>query len=86
MQNGFAFNSKEYSDEGTEVIRISDIQNDEVKLDNAVKYCKKEIDKSFHIQKGDFLLAMSGATTGKTGVYNEDKIVYLNQRVGNLKI
>ena len=29
---------------------------------------------------------MSGATTGKMGVYLFDEIAYLNQRVGNIKI
>ena len=29
---------------------------------------------------------MSGATTGKNGIYNSDRIAYLNQRVGNIKI
>ncbi|OQB48878.1 MAG: putative type-1 restriction enzyme specificity protein [bacterium ADurb.Bin157] len=34
------------------------------------------------VKKGDILLAMSGATTGKIGCYNIEDIAYLNQRVG----
>ena len=32
--------------------------------------------------KGDLLIAMSGATTGKLGFNAEEKVYYLNQRVG----
>lgn len=86
LQNGYAFNSKDYADEGISIIRISDIQNNDVSTEKSVKYNKGIVDKCFHIQKGDFLIAMSGATTGKTGTYTEDDIAFLNQRVGNLKI
>ena len=34
------------------------------------------------VQKGDILIAMSGATTGKIGYYSYDENSYLNQRVG----
>lgn len=39
-----------------------------------------------NIEKGDLLIALSGATTGKNGVYYLDEIAYLNQRIGNIKI
>lgn len=86
LQNGYAFNSKDYCDNGICVIRISDIQNNKVNTKNAVKYNKMDIGKCYIVENGDFLLAMSGATTGKTGVYCEKSLAYLNQRVGNLKI
>ena len=86
LQNGYAFNSKDYCDNGICVIRISDIQNNKVNTKNAVKYNKMDIGKCYIVENGDFLLAMSGATTGKTGVYCEKSPAYLNQRVGNLKI
>lgn len=86
LQNGYAFNSKDYCDNGICIIRISDIQNNKVNTKNTVKYNKMDIDKCYIIENGDFLLAMSGATTGKTGVYCENNPAYLNQRVGNLKI
>ena len=37
------------------------------------------------IQKGDILIAMSGATTGKTGIYNLEQDALLNQRVGKFE-
>ena len=85
LQNGYAFNSKLYKEKGVNLIRISDIQDNEVILDNCVKVSEK-VDECFQVHKGDFLLAMSGATTGKTGIYNSEDEALLNQRVGNLKI
>lgn len=43
------------------------------------------MDEQFVVHKGDLLIAMSGATTGKMGVYSYEGDAYLNQRVGNLK-
>ena len=37
------------------------------------------------MKSGDLLIAMSGATTGKMGVYLYEENALLNQRVGNLK-
>ena len=37
---------------------------------------------NYAIIKGDILIAMSGATTGKIGYYNIEETAYLNQRVG----
>lgn len=85
LQNGYAFDSKSYKEKGTYLIRISDIQNNEVHCTNCVKVTE-EVDKCFTVSYGDFLLAMSGATTGKTGVYKDSDKALLNQRVGNLKI
>lgn len=48
-------------------------------------YIQDEIDEQYIIEKGDFLVAMSGATTGKMGVYTYGEISYLNQRVGKIK-
>ena len=41
---------------------------------------------NFEVHKGDLLIAMSGATTGKTAIYNNNSIAYLNQRVGCFKV
>lgn len=51
-----------------------------------VSLLKKEVDDRFIVKNGDLLIALSGATTGKMGVYENENIAYLNQRVGNLKI
>lgn len=83
VQGGFAFKSEYFCDDGTPVIRISDINEGKVTVDDAVYYPKDiKIDNRYNLQKGDLLIAMSGATTGKTGVCKFDGYAYLNQRVG----
>ena len=67
------------------MVRISNIQDCLVSLDNCV-YIEGDIDKRFIINNGDLLIAMSGATTGKMGVYQYDCPALLNQRVGNIKV
>ena len=83
--NGFAFSSDAYKNNGIPLVRISNITN-EGKIDlNSCVYIQDEIDEQYIIEKGDFLVAMSGATTGKMGVYTYCEISYLNQRVGKIK-
>ena len=87
VENGYAFKSDNFSEEiGTPIIRISNIFDDKVDLSNCVKTTETHIDKKFIIKNGDLLIAMSGATTGKNGIFNSSEIAYLNQRVGNIKI
>jgi type I restriction enzyme, S subunit len=89
LKNGFAFKSKDYSDPSNmtvPVIRISDI-NGTVASDEKANHVSTELAVSeFVIAKGDLLVAMSGATTGKIGVYGGRTPAYQNQRVGNLKL
>lgn len=86
LKNGFAFKSVDYSDLGIDLIRISDIQNNTIDLNSTVKIPVEKVEESFYIEQGDLLIAMSGATTGKMGVYNHSKKSLQNQRVGNFKI
>jgi type I restriction enzyme S subunit len=85
FQNGFAFKSNLFKDSGLPIIRITNINGKNVDL-NDLKYFEpsdyKEDLEKFKINKGDILIAMSGATTGKIGYYDFDDIAYLNQRVG----
>ncbi|CAM4450402.1 restriction endonuclease subunit S [Vibrio agarivorans] len=89
LRNGFAFKSKDYSEPSNmtvPVIRISDI-NGTVASDEKANHVPTELAVSeFEIAKGDLLVAMSGATTGKIGVYGGSTPAYQNQRVGNLKL
>ena len=87
FENGYAFKSDKFSDvAGTPVVRISNISEMGVDVDGCILTTEVDIDKRFQVQYGDLLIAMSGATTGKNGVYLSDKIAFLNQRVGNIKI
>lgn len=86
FENGYAFKSDNFSDKGTPVIRITNIKENTVDLESCVFTTETNIDNRFCVLDGDLLIAMSGATTGKTGVFKGTQIAYLNQRVGNIKI
>jgi type I restriction enzyme S subunit len=86
--NGFAFKSNLFREDGDKIIRITNINGRTIDIDD-IKYFHKEDYKAelrqFVVKKGDILIAMSGATTGKIGYYNYDDVSYLNQRVGKFK-
>ena len=83
--NGFAFNSKEFKNTGIPIIRISNIVYEKVDISNCV-YSSELLHEDFVAKKGDLLVALSGATTGKMGIYGEEQKAYINQRVGNIRI
>ena len=83
--NGFAFKSSLFREEGDRIIRITNIDGTNVNIDDVKYFWKTDYKndlQSFIIKRGDILIAMSGATTGKIGYYNYDVDSYLNQRVG----
>ena len=71
---------------GIPIIRISNLPQNAsfVDLDDCTYY-KEGNYNSFEVHNGDLLIAMSGATTGKTAIYNRKTLAYLNQRVGLFK-
>ena len=86
LRNGFAFKSDRYTKEGIPVIRISDIGDGNVDLEYCVKV---ELDNqylTYKVTRGDILVAMSGATTGKFGIFKSDQLAFQNQRVGRFEI
>jgi type I restriction enzyme S subunit len=80
--SGFAFKSSEYIDDGVPVVRISDVSEGGVSLTKTVKISARPEFEKIRLQKGDILIAMSGATTGKFGELKSEEKCYLNQRVG----
>ena len=85
LQGGYAFKSKLFSKKGIPIIRIANINENIVDLKDVVFYNKEiPIDSKFEINTGDILIAMSGATTGKIGIYKGKMRSYLNQRVGKI--
>lgn len=85
FKNGFAFKSSLFKEAGLPIIRITNVDGKNISLAD-VKYFDpsdyKENTASYEISKGDILIAMSGATTGKIGFYAHESPAYLNQRVG----
>lgn len=86
VQGGYAFKSSKFKEFGIPVIRISNLDDklNIITFDDIVYYDKIS-NKQFKVAKGDMMIAMSGATTGKTAIYTKDDIAYLNQRVGLFK-
>lgn len=87
FQNGFAFKSNLFRDDGEILLRITNICNNKIDL-NDIKYIsisdyKEELDK-YIVKEDEIVIAMSGATTGKIGINKTNRNVYLNQRVGKI--
>lgn len=88
VQGGYAFKSQNYQKEGIPLVRISNIQDEKVILDEGTVYVDKKLKEqlaAFVINKNDILIALSGATTGKFGIFELDDEAFLNQRVGRLQ-
>lgn len=88
VQGGYAFKSKDYGNSGIPLLRISNISEGKVTFDGetvflAIEYEEKYRD--FLVMNGDIVIALSGATTGKFGIYDKKESALLNQRVGRLK-
>jgi type I restriction enzyme S subunit len=86
LKNGFAFKSTEYKNQGIPVIRISDIKSGNVLPDNSVRVEEKKVFDDYVVFENEILVAMSGATTGKFGIFKSKKKAYQNQRVGKFQI
>lgn len=89
VQGGFAFKSADYQKEGVPLVRISNLVNAKVRFDSDTVHlseAKLSLHTGFILKKGDTLIAMSGATTGKMATYDLDTPALLNQRVGRFRI
>lgn len=85
LKNGYAFKSNDFQNDGIPVVRISNIRDFKIEIENSTCVDESKLKSDFIVSKGDILIAMSGATTGKYGVFEQDIIALQNQRVGNLK-
>ena len=87
IQGGYAFKSEDFCSSGVSIVRISNInKNGSIDLSDSVFSRYDSALKRYELSKGDALIAMSGATTGKVGKYKSNNLAYLNQRVGRFKI
>jgi len=85
LQGGYAFKSDLFCKDGVPIIRIGDINNP-INWDKCKKVPEElEISDDFVLQQFDTLIALSGATTGKTTFTNiKPKYAYINQRVAKV--
>lgn len=88
VKSGYAFKSRDWSDEGFPVIKIKNIGNNDIELTDCsfIPENIAEAANKFKLNAGDLLIAMTGATVGKIGMMPKTETsFYLNQRVGIFK-
>jgi len=87
ISGGFAFKSNLFHSNGVPIIRISNINDGLVSCDMDVCYDHDfwQNNASFRVEINDILIAMSGATTGKSGIYKCSNPALLNQRVARVR-
>ena len=97
IMNGYAFQSSNYITlSQNQLIRLGNVKNDDIILNNKVVYISEEDAqkaKDFKILNNDILVTLTGTRYKRdyfyTAVYhknNEDNTLYLNQRVGLFRI
>ena len=83
LKGGYAFKSEKFQDSGVPIVRISNLPQNSYSVDlSDCVYYESGNYQNYTVKNGDLLIAMSGATTGKTAIYRYDYPAYLNQRVG----
>lgn len=97
FQNGYAFKSKDFKDEGKyAVVKIKELKDGEVRFFDDTAYIDMAIDDNFEkyiIEEGDILFALTGdpvhkpnplSWVGRVAVYKHKEKALLNQRVCKL--
>lgn len=88
LQNGYAFKSSEYSDDGYFLMRITNVQQGYIQNNNP-KYVNipyKSKLQQFILNEGDILMSLTG-DVGRVGVLKEENLpAALNQRVARIII
>lgn len=84
---GYAFKGKDFGSFGYPVVKIGDINPPNVDLATCMRIPDEKVRglEKFILRYGDFVLAMTGATLGKVGVFRSQEIGYLNQRVAKFE-
>ncbi len=88
LQNGYAFKSKEWQDQGIPVVKIANVGDGHIDLDGCafVREQLAEERYNFILKGGDILIGMTGYV-GSVGVLRDDQVpCVLNQRVGRFTV
>ena len=94
FQNGYAFYTKGYSDNGFAVIDLANVSEwGDLNITGKEKFISEELYESlpkFHLQKYDIIIAMTDVTSAlrilaKSAIIDKDNTYALNQRVGMLR-
>ncbi|MFS1459936.1 restriction endonuclease subunit S [Vibrio lentus] len=89
VKGGFAFSSDLFGDVGKPVIRIGDIKQDGSISLESCKYVPEVVAENSQeclVSNGQLLMAMTGATIGKAGIYSGKYPALVNQRVGRFEV
>lgn len=82
IQEGPGIRKSQYSNEGVQFLTVTNILEGCVDLEKSEKYVSDEEYKlkykHFTINKGDIVSSCSGATWGKTAIYDSDDLIILN--------
>ena len=84
LENGNAFKSTQYKETGIPMFTIKHLPD--CNLSDCHYITQNEKYSNFIINKNDILIALSGNTIGKYGIYLNDFPSYLNQRVAKITI
>lgn len=94
--NGFAFKSKDFSDfSEVPIVKIKSLKNQKIVIDESAKVSNTflQLDKKYHINKGDILIALTGShitmpasAVGRVAKSRLKETLLLNQRVGKFKV
>ncbi|MBP6755094.1 MAG: restriction endonuclease subunit S [Bacteroidia bacterium] len=85
IQGGFAFKSQLFGKGKNKVLRIGDITNNILNEKFTGVYSVELPNDKYKVSKGDFVIALSGATFGKIGRINDNFEYYINQRVATFR-
>ena len=95
LKNGYAFKSKDFSQNGVPVIKIKNVKPNKILLEG-LSYVPQEIADSkleYRISKGDILITMTGnradgspdSWVGKVALFREEGTYLLNQRLAIIR-
>lgn len=94
IRNGYAFKSKDFSNEGTPLIKIKNVKPNKIVLDTIDFIPDDKVRSDFYIKPDDILLTMSGnrkdgspeSWVGKSSLFRLKGKYLLNQRVSALSV
>lgn len=86
LKHGFLYRPVDYVNEGIKTVRIGDFDEEDVNTNDSVKVDSSNLEthKEEIIRKGDVIIALSGATTGKSCLVKKDIVALQNYRVGRI--
>lgn len=86
LRHGYQFRNYDFTEDGIKIFKITQIKGDGMTDISSCSFIKKNRLNQFNkfiINKGDILIALTGATIGKIARFNEEELVLQNYRVGN---